>query len=233
MLKQLITEIQQNQNPEKVQNLTRFFKTAKGQYGEGDIFLGLIVPVQRQIAKKYQKLSLKDIQQLLDSKIHEYRLIGLLILTYQYPKADEKQKEAIFNFYLQNTRNINNWDLVDLSTYKIVGQHLKDKDKKILYKLAKSPDLWKKRIAMISCYTFIKNKDFQDALEIAEILLFDKHDLIHKAVGWMLREIGKLDQKVEENFLQKFYQTMPRTCLRYAIEKFDRQKRDFYLGRKI
>jgi 3-methyladenine DNA glycosylase AlkD len=228
-LLELKKEIRKKANPQKAKLLQGFFKTGKGQYGEGDIFLGLMVPIQREIVKKYQDLSLRDIQKLLNSKIHEERLIALLILVSQFKKADVKKQEIIFNFYLKNAKNINNWDLVDLTAPNIVGQFLLDKNRKVIYKLAKSHDLWEKRIAVLSTFTFIKYHQFKDALRIAEILLKDKHDLIHKAVGWMLREIGKRNLVIEEEFLKKHYKNMPRTMLRYAIEKFSEKKRKKYL----
>jgi 3-methyladenine DNA glycosylase AlkD len=226
MLTDLIKELQNARNPKQAENLQRFFKTGQGEYGEGDKFLGIKVPVQRQIVKKYAGLNLIQIQKLLDSVVHEYRLVGLLILVEKFKKAsDEKTRGDIFNFYLKNTKNINNWDLVDLTAYKIVGEFLKDKQKDVLYKLAQSNNLWEKRIAIISCFAFIRKEEFKDALRIAEILLNDPHDLIHKAVGWMLREIGKKDQEILEDFLKKHHKDMPRTMLRYAIEKFDEDKR--------
>jgi len=236
-LLELKKEIRKKANPQKAKLLQGFFKTGKGQYGEGDIFLGIMMPIQREIVKKYQDLSLKDIQKLLNSKIHEERLIALLILVAQFKKVDKKSsfakasedKERIFNFYLKNTKNINNWDLVDLTAPNIVGQFLMGKNRKIIYKLAKSHDLWEKRIAVLSTFTFIKYHQFSDALKIAEILLKDSHDLIHKAVGWMLREIGKRNLVVEEEFLKKHYKDMSRTMLRYAIEKFPEKKRRWYL----
>ncbi len=229
MLTQLKKDLRKLANPEKAKFVARYFKTGKGEYGEGDVFLGITVPEQRKIAKKYPSLSLKDLQKLLDSKIHEERLVSLMILRIKYQKAKEEQKKEIYEFYLRNTKNINNWDLIDDSSGRIVGDYLKDKDKSILYKLAKSKSIWEKRIAMLATYPYIKNKEFRDALVIADILLQDKHDLIQKAVGWMLREIGKRDQKVEEVFLKKYYKIMPRTMLRYAIEKFPLEKRKFYL----
>ncbi|MCK5107563.1 MAG: DNA alkylation repair protein [Nanoarchaeota archaeon] len=233
MLLKLKKDLNNLGNKKKKEILQRFFKTGKGQYGEGDIFLGITVPEQRTIAKKYSNLSFKDLQSLLNTKIHEYRLTALLILCEQYSKSDEKSKKQIYNFYLKNTRNINNWDLVDLSGHKILGAHLFDKDKNILYKLAKSKDLWERRISMLSTYYFIRNNQFTDSFKIAEILLNDKHDLIHKVVGWMLREIGKIDQPAEEKFLKKHYKTMPRTMLRYSIEKFEESKRKKYLKGQI
>ncbi|MFH1052908.1 MAG: DNA alkylation repair protein [Candidatus Woesearchaeota archaeon] len=228
-LNDLLREIKADENPKQANLLQGFFKTGKGEYGEGDIFLGLKVPVQRKIADKYKDISLIDIQSLLKSKIHEHRLIALLVLVHKFKKADEKEKKIIFRFYLRNTDHINNWDLVDLSSHKIVGEYLKDKPREILYKLAKSRNLWEKRISIIATFAFIPDHDFRDSLDIAEILLNDKHDLIHKAVGWMLREIGKKDQEVEEQFLKRHYKHMPRTMLRYSIERFDENKRKFYM----
>ncbi|HEC85554.1 MAG TPA: DNA alkylation repair protein, partial [Thioploca sp.] len=200
-----------------------------GEYGEGDKFLGIKVPVQRKVAKKYQALSLTDIQTLLNSDIHEYRLTALILLINHYTKANDTNKQKIFDFYLHNTKHINNWDLVDITAPKIVGDYLLDKPRDILYQLARSTNLWEKRIAIIATMTFIKQDDFSDTLKLAEILLNDEHDLIHKAVGWTLREVGKREQSVEENFLNKHYKQMPRTMLRYAIERFDDKRRKFYL----
>jgi 3-methyladenine DNA glycosylase AlkD len=223
-------DLEKLSDSKKALNYSRFFKTGKGEYGEGDSFLGVVVPKQRDVAKKYQELSLKDIQKLLSSKIHEHRLTSLFILISKFNKAEEKLKKEIYDLYLANTKNINNWDLIDLSAPNIVGQYLFDRKRSILLKLAKSKSLWEKRIAMLSAYYFIKNNQFEDALKIAEILLNDQHDLIHKAVGWMLREVGKKDQKVEEEFLEKHYLKMPRTMLRYAIEKFTPEKRKYYMA---
>jgi 3-methyladenine DNA glycosylase AlkD len=221
-------------NPKKAKLLSGFFKTGKGEYAEGDIFMGIVVPNQRIIAKKYKDLSLLEIQKLLNSKIHEYRLTALLILTYKFPKADENTKERIVEFYLSNAEYINNWDLIDLSSIEILGEYfLKHPEyKKTIYTFAKSKSLWERRISIISTFSLIKDHQFKDSLKIATMLLHDKEDLIHKAVGWMLREIGKRDSKTEEEFLKKHYQTMPRTMLRYAIEKFPEQKRKFYLLKK-
>jgi len=218
-------ELESLENKEKAKVLQGFFKTGRGEYGEGDVFLGITVPEQRKVSRKYKDLELKDVEKLLNSKEHEARLVGLLILTYK------DLDKNVFNFYLKNLKNVNNWDLVDLSSHKIIGEYLSDKDRKILYKLAKSKNMWERRIAIVSCFAFLRNNDLKDALNISEILINDKHDLIHKAVGWVLREIGKKDLKVEEEFLKKYYKTMPRTMLRYAIEKFDEKKRKFYLGK--
>ena len=219
-------------NPEKVQVLQRFFKTGKGQYGEGDIFLGITVPESRKIAIKYSSLELIDIKSLLQSKIHEERLIALLILVHRYNTNIEERKN-IFYFYLDNTNYINNWDLVDLSSHQIIGDFLKNKDRKILYQLVKSSNLWERRISIISTYAFIRNNNFEDTLKISEILLNDEHDLIQKAVGWMLREVGNRNMNIEEEFLKKHYKSMPRTMLRYAIEKFPENKRKAYLKGEI
>ena len=224
-------ELQNIQDPEKAKTLSKFFKTGKGQYGEGDIFLGIKVPDQRKTAKKYSNIPLDDIGQLLKSNIHEFRLTSLLILVLKYKKEDLNGKKEIVDFYLSHTKNINNWDLVDSSAPYILGDFLLDNDKSILYRLALSDNLWERRTAILSTFAFIKNNKFEDALNIAQILLFDKHDLIHKAVGWMLREIGKRDVKTEEEFLEKHHRKMPKTMLRYAIEKFDDDKRKFYLSR--
>ncbi len=228
-LTQLKKELKRLSNSKQAEILQGFFKTGKGEYGEGDIFLGVKVPEQRKIVSKFEKLSLEDLEKLLSSKIHEYRMSALLILIRQYERADEEYKKEIFNFYLRNTKNINNWDLVDISAPKIVGDYLLNKPRDILYKLAKSENLWERRIAIISTFAFIRNNEFTDTLKISRILLLDKHDLIHKAVGWMLREVGKRDQKIEEEFLKKYYLKMPRVMLRYAIEKFEERKRKFYL----
>ena len=228
-LKQTQKDLKKLANPEKAKIMQRFFKTGKGQYGEGDIFIGPTVPEQRAIAKKYINLGFNDIEQLLVSKIHEYRLTGFFILVYQFEKADEKQRKEIVNFYLKNIKAANNWDLIDCVADKILGVYLLDKDKKLLYDFAKSNDLWEKRISIISTFTFIKNNQYKDTLKLAKILLNDSHDLIHKAVGWMLREVGKKDQKTEETFLKKHYKKMPRTMLRYAIERFEENKRQSYL----
>jgi len=228
MLNLITKDLEKAGDKERAKNLSRFFKTGKGEYGEGDIFIGIIVPKQREIAKKYSTLSLKDIQQLLSSKIHEYRLTALLILVLQFQKSNDK---SIINFYLKNTKYINNWDLVDLSAHRLLGIYLINKDKSILYKLARSKNIWERRIAVISTFAFINKDKFEDSLKISEILLNDKQDLIQKAVGWMLREIGKRDQKMEEKFLKKYYKQMPRTMLRYSIERFSQEKRNLYLQR--
>ncbi|MGB8816233.1 MAG: DNA alkylation repair protein [Minisyncoccia bacterium] len=221
ILKIIKLEIRQYSSKAKAEILQRFFKTGKGQYGEGDIFLGVLVPDIRAVAKKfYDKICLDDISPLISSKIHEERLLSLLILVIKFEKGNEESRQEICDFYFKNTKYINNWDLVDLSAPKIVGVYLFDKNRKILFKFAKSKNLWEKRIAILSTFYFIKKMDFSNTLKIARILLLDKHDLIHKAVGWMLREVGKRSFVVEEKFLLANYKKMPRTMLRYAIEKF-------------
>lgn len=213
--------------------LQRFFKTGKGEYGEGDMFIGITVPESRKIAIKFRNLSFSEITELLKSKIHEERLIVLLILVYNFSVGDEKAREKIYKFYLENTKYINNWDLVDLSADKIIGGYLINKPKDTLFKLVRSKNLWEKRISMIATYYFIKNGKFDTTLKLAEILLLDKHDLIQKAVGWMLREVGNRNLQTEIKFLNKNYKKMPRTMLRYCIEKFPEDFRVLYRKGKI
>lgn len=220
---------------EKAKSSAWFFKTGKGQYGYGDKFIGITLPEQRSVAKKYFKeIELSELDKLLNSEIHEYRMTALLILTYKFPKSNKTEQKSIYEFYLKNLRNINNWDLVDASAAQIVGEYLLAKDRSILYKLAKSNDLWENRVAMIATYQFINQKQYEDTFKIAEILLHHKHDLIHKAVGWMLREVGKrIDEKHLLKFLDKYSTEMPRTMLRYAIERLEENMRLEYLGKKV
>jgi len=232
-LNELRKKIKAISNPDIAKTMQWFFKTGKGDYGEGDVFTGLKVPTQRKLAQEFRDLSLTDLKILLNSPVHEERLISLLILVDKYEKGNEQEKEVIFSFYLKNRNGINNWDLVDLSAPKIIGKHLLKKDKSLLFKFALSKNLWDRRIAVLSTYEFIRNNDFAVTLQISEVLLQDEHDLIHKAVGWMLREIGKRDLQAEEKFLKIHYNKMPRTMLRYAIEKFPETKRKKYLQGKI
>jgi 3-methyladenine DNA glycosylase AlkD len=220
-------------NKEQAAISQRFFKTGPGEYGEGDIFLGIKVPVLRKLAKEYFDLPLKEVKPILRSKYHEIRLLSLFILVDQFSKSDQKKKKRIYELYLKNTGFINNWDLVDSSAHHIVGPYLIDKSKALLAELAQSDLLWERRIAILSTFHYIKNDKFSDTLRIAEMLLSDKEDLIHKAVGWMLREIGKRRLPSEETFLKKHYHNMPRTMLRYAIEKFPEPKRQRYLKGQI
>jgi len=227
-------ELRKKASKEKALILARFFKTGPGHYGEGDKFLGVVVPDIRAIVKESTDLSLSDLQKLLDSPYHEERLSGLLIAVAKFGKADQNGKKNIYNFYLKNTKKINNWDLVDLTAEKIIGPYLEDKDKSILFKLAKSKNLWERRIAILSTFHYIKKGDSELTLKIAQLLLGDSHDLMHKAVGWMLREVGKrCSEREEEVFLKKYYKQMPRTMLRYAIERFEENKRLKYLNNKI
>lgn len=227
MLKALEERIIKEKDLEKAKVLQKFFKTGKGEYGEGDVFYGITVPKIRVIAKEFKDIGFNEIQELISSKVHENRMLGLLILIEKFKKSQDKEK--IVEFYLNNTKNINNWDLVDLSAPNIIGAYLSDKDKNILNKLSRSENLWERRIAIVSCLYFIKNNEFSDTLKISEILLKDKHDLIHKSVGWMLREVGKKNQEILIEFLKKNYKNMPRTMLRYSIEKFPLEKRMKYL----
>ena len=226
--------------PKKAKASAQFLKTAPGQYGHGDIFIGVTVPEQRKIAQKHLHLTLEEINQLLNSKEHEFRLTALFVLTYQYENAvknkDLKTQEKIYKLYLNNTKNINNWDLVDCSAGYIVGSWLHDKSNKmeVLTQLANSKNLWEKRIAIISTFYYIRQNQAEPTFKIAQILLNDDHDLIHKAVGWMLREVGKrCSEATEEKFLKKYYKKMPRTMLRYAIERFAENKRISYLKNLI
>ncbi|MBC2716752.1 MAG: DNA alkylation repair protein [Desulfobacteraceae bacterium] len=207
----------------------RFFKTGKGEYGEGDLFLGIRVPVLRKTAGKYHDIPLTVSEDLLKSKYHEERLFALIVLVNQFKKGGSDIQKEIYRLYLKYTEFINNWDLVDISASHIVGAFLQKNNRQPLYDLAASKDLWERRISIIATFYFIRRHEFTDALQISEILLKDKEDLIHKAVGWMLREIGKRDLETEERFLKKYYLKMPRTMLRYAIEKFEEKKRLGYL----
>jgi 3-methyladenine DNA glycosylase AlkD len=209
--------------------LKRFFKTGRGEYGEGDVFLGIRVPQLRLLVREFENLELADAVSLLRSSVHEERLLALLILVNAYKRGDEETQGKIYDLYLENTHFINNWDLVDTSAEHIVGAHLRGRSKDPLYKLARSSSLWERRIAIMATFHFIKQGEFRETLSLAKILLEDGEDLIHKAVGWMLREIGKRDMRVEKEFLKRHYCQMPRTMLRYAIEKFPQEIRQAYL----
>lgn len=228
MLGKLQKELKKLENKKRALLLQGYFKTKEGEYGFGDIFIGLTVPQSRQLAIKYKSLTFLEIAALLSSKIHEERLIALLILVHKF-KTEPLEQRRIFDFYIKNRKYVNNWDLVDLSSHEIIGEYLIDKPKDILIKFANSQNLWEKRIAVISTFRFIKNKKYSDALKIAEILIEDREDLVQKAVGWMLREIGKKNLEKEEQFLKKNHKKMGRTALRYAIEKFPEKLRLTYL----
>lgn len=215
--------------------LQGFFKTGPGQYGEGDVFIGVRVPMTRAVCKKFKDLPLKEVQKLLDSDVHEHRLAGVILLANAYAKADEPTKRQIFDLYLRNVHagRVNNWDLVDASAEFIVGPYLAHRPRDVLQKLARSPQLWERRVAMISTFHFIKLGDPSSTIKIAEILLYDSHDLIQKAVGWMLREMGKrVDQTLLVDFLEKHAATMPRTTLRYAIERLSSEQKADFMQRK-
>ena len=232
MIKIIKKEIDSFYDSEKSLNFQRFFKTGKGEYGEGDVFLGLSVPLQRSIAKKYFiDINIKDLDTLIKSKIHEHRQVALFLMVYRYEIEDKKGRDEIYHYYVKNIDKVNNWDLVDSSAPNIIGQYLYENPSKreVLYKWVKSEKLFVRRIAIISTFYFIKKNYFLDSLKLSKLLLKDKEDLIHKAVGWMLREIGKRDLKEEINFLDKYFKEMPRTMLRYSIEKFEEKERLKYL----
>jgi 3-methyladenine DNA glycosylase AlkD len=232
-LKKIKAELQQLGNPAQARVLQRFFKTGKGEYGEGDVFRGIKIPVLRKLAKKYQDMTCAEVGKLLTSKFHEDRMLALLLLLDKYSKANIAGKKQLYTMYLCNTRFINNWDLVDVTAHHIVGHYLMDKNREPLYRLAQSKILWERRIAIIATFHYIRQNKFDDTLEIAGMLIDDPHDLMHKAVGWMLREVGKRDLQAEEQFLKTYYRQMPRTMLRYAIERFPEAKRRAYLEGKV
>lgn len=220
-------------SPARAKALQRFFKTAKGEYGYGDIFIGVTVPQTRLVAKKFVELPLKEVKKLLSSRIHEERLLALIILVVQFAKASEEQKLKIFRIYLSLRKHINNWDLVDISAHKIIGPYLKTRNRAVLYELAVSKSIWDKRIAILATFHFIRNRDFADTTRLAKQYLNEEHDLMHKATGWMLREMGKVDLKALERFLKANYKAMPRTMLRYAIERLPERRRKAYLAGNV
>ncbi len=231
MLEKIRKELRKEADPSKTKILSNFFKTGKGEYGEGDKFLGVSVPNTRKIAKRYEDISFERVKSLLDSKFHEERLLACLILVEKYKKGNIKEKEEIYKFYLKNSKKINNWDLVDLTADKILGNHIYNinNNTRILNTLATSDNLWRRRVSIVSTYYFIKNNNFEKTIEISNILMNDKHDLIHKATGWMLREMGKRDKKQLIEFLDKNHKIMPRTMLRYSIEKLSQKEKDYYM----
>lgn len=220
-------------NREIAEHSQRFFKTAKGEYGYGDKFLGIRVPVIRKSVKKYKTTSLSTAENLLKSEYHEIRLFALLLLVFHFSKNNPHEQDNIYHLYLSNTQYINSWDLVDSSAHHIIGSYIEEKDKSILYELSKSRSLWERRISIMATFHFIKKNQFSDTLHISEQLLSDQEDLIHKAAGWMLREVGKRDLAIEVVFLKTHYQKMPRTMLRYAIEKFSKAERHKYLNSEV
>lgn len=215
--------------------LQRFFKTGPGQYGEGDVFIGVRVPQTRAVCKQYSALPLSEVQKLLTSKVHEYRLAALIIMTYEYPNVGAAKKQAIYELYMKNLYegNINNWDLVDVSAEYIVGPYLQDKSKDVLYKLARSENIWRRRVAILSTFAYIKQGNPSTTFELAKILLHDSQDLLQKAVGWMLREVGKrVDEKILTDFLRTYAHEMPRTMLRYSIERLSPEQRAYFMKMK-
>ena len=234
-VEQITKQLTELADPEIAQHSQRFFKTGDGEYGANDQFLGIRVPILRQTVKQFKDVTLDDALALLKSEYHEVRLCAIYFLVALFERASAtsnpnyQQQKLIVNAYLANTKYINNWDLVDSSAHKILGKYLLDKDRTILHTMSFSNDLWEKRISMMATYTFIKENQFADTFRIAETLLNDNHDLIHKIVGWMLREVGNQNKAAEEGFLLLHYKKMPRTMLRYAIEKFSKEERTAYL----
>ncbi len=229
--KEIIAELEKHVNSQKREFLPYFFKTGKGQYGEGDKFLGIVVPDIRLVARKFRETSFDEITILLDSEYHECRMCALLLLVERFKKSNEPDRELIYNFYLSNTNRVNNWDLVDLSAPYIVGEYLKNRSREDLYRLAASSVLWEQRIAVVSTATLIRNNDFIDIIKLAELLLYHSHDLMHKAIGWMLREMGKRNKEILLDFLEKHSKEMPRTMLRYSLEKLTSEERTYFMKR--
>lgn len=233
-LEKIKLKLNQLSNPIKAKFLQGYFKTGKGEYGEGDIFIGITVPNLRKVAKEFDTISIQELTGLIRSEIHEERLLSLLILGRKFhnKKAEEKLKKEIYDFYIKHLKYVNNWDLVDEASRTILGSYLLNKDRSVLYKLVKSKNIWERRNSIISTFVFLQNGESKDTLEISKLLLEDKEDLMHKAVGWMLREMGKrVDVKLLEDFLDTYANKMPRTMLRYAIEKFPEKKRKMYLSK--
>lgn len=235
LIENVKAELKMHIDEEKAAYLPKFFQAFPGGYGEGDMFLGVTVPNQREVAKKYyREATLQETEKLLQDPIHECRLTALFMMIHHYEKArDEEAKEAIIACYLKNLSYVNNWDLVDSSAYKLLGPYLENRDREMLYQLAVSANLWENRVAIIATLHFIRQRDFEDTLKLSEILLEHPHDLIHKATGWMLREVGKKDIKTLLDFLDRYCEIMPRTMLRYAIEKLGPEKRKMYMEGNI
>jgi 3-methyladenine DNA glycosylase AlkD len=232
LAKELMDSLNALENPARAVHSQRFFKTGKGQYGEGDIFIGLTVPQTRLVCKKYKDLPIAEIEKLLESPIHEHRLAAVIIMRWQAERANPVLRKSLYDLYLQRTDRINNWDIVDTSCHKIVGEYLADKNRVILYKLVRSKQMWERRIAIVSTAYFISKNDLDDTFKLAEILLNDKEDLMHKATGWMLREAGKKDEARLKEFLDKYAHVMPRTMLRYSLEKLHPADRQHYMKMK-
>ena len=229
----VIDELAKYENPSDAEFLQRFFKTGEGQYGEGDVFIGLRVPQSRKVAKQFIDLSLREIEYLLESPIHEHRLVALIILTLQIKRANADKAKDIYELYLRRTDRVNNWDLVDVSCRDIVGRYLFDKSRKPLYDLANSTNMWERRIAIVSTWWFIRELQLDDTFKISKILLHDSEDLIQKAVGWMLREAGKKNEESLIEFLESYASSMPRTMLRYSVERLSiSDKSRFMLAKK-
>lgn len=228
-LSKIKSDLRKYRSAKQAKILSSFFKTGKGEYGENDKFLGVKVPIQRKIAKENKHISLEDVKQLLQSEWHEERLTAIHILNDKYSNSEQDVKKRVYDLYFKNIKHINNWDLVDSSAPYFIGHYLFNRNKDILYTLAKSRNLWERRISIMATYYFIRQRQFEDTLKLAKILLEDDHDIIQKAVGWMLREVGNRHLPTEEQFLKKHYKRMPRTMLRYAIEKFPEKKRKDYL----
>lgn len=232
-VEEILDELRELGDADVAEFLGRYFKTGPGEYGEGDRFLGIRVPVLRKLARKYRTLALPACRELLVSPYHEARLLALLILVLRYDRGDEGERAAVYRLYLDHLAYVNNWDLVDSSAEHIVGRHLQERDKAVLYELARSRSVWGRRVAIMATFHYVKAGSFDDTLRIAELLLDDPHDLVHKAVGWMIREVGKRNRQVAEEFLRPRYRRMPRTMLRYAIEKFPEELRQRYLRGEV
>lgn len=233
-LKEARVALQRHARPDKVEILQRFFKTGPGEYAEGDVFIGVTVPQTRAVAKRFRHLDFEALSELLNSPRHEERLLALVILVDQFERAEATKQKRFFDFYFQHIKGINHWDLVDASAPRLVGGYLLERNRAVLHKLARSRNLWERRIAIVATMTFIRRRDFTDCLKICETLMQDDHDLIHKACGWMLREVGKADVKTLERFLARYQRKLPRTALRYAIERFPPARRQAYLaGTKV
>lgn len=230
LLEQSKTDMRRLANPERARVSRSYFKTGKGEYGEGDVFLGLAVPQMRKLARDYAAFAMEDLERLLASEVHEERGLALLVLVNRFRKADAAERKRIYGFYMKHTAAVNNWDLVDCSAPYIVGPYLDGRDRRVLVKLARSRNVWERRIAILATHHFIRQGQPEETLRIAEMLLGDEHDLIHKAAGWMLREVGKrCGEEVEAAFLEKHCRAMPRTMLRYAVERFPAPRRAYFL----